>query len=139
MRERAGLEDVYRKARYTVLAGHRRIEFAIGRTDPVADVAMHRAGCRAHWCLLTPCNPGSRPLSPAQNAQRLRRLQQIVQRRGWRALPAVNCAADGRWLEPGLCLLDVVPRAVQQLARRYDQSAWVLGRLGSPPRLVWTR
>lgn len=138
MRGRRGLEDAYRQARYGVLLGRHCVDLAIGRADARADAALRRAGCRAHWCLLTPCNPGSRLLSPSDNARRLHQMRQLVRRRGWRALPAVNRAADGRWREPGLCLLDVPPSAVRQLAHRYGQCAWVFGRIGAAPHLVWT-
>ena len=139
MRASPALEQAYRTARYTVSIGRRRLDLAIGRADAEADEVLRRAGCRSHWCLLTPCNPGSRRWPAALNAQRLRRLRELVRHHGWRALPASNSAVDGRWREPGLCLFDVAPSVVQQFARRFGQTAWVFGAPGAPPRLVWTR
>ena len=134
----AKLALAYRDARYVVHTGRDRLCFAIGRADAIADAGMRRAGCRTHWCLITPCNPGSRRLPARQNERRLALMRAIVQRHGWRMLPAYNAAADGRWAEPGLCLLDRPLLQAQRIARRFGQSAWVLGQLGAAPQLVWT-
>lgn len=138
MRPRAGLDAAYRVARYRIAVRGRRCIARIGVANRGIDQHLRRAGCRRHWCLLTPCNPGSRMLTPMQNLGRMRQLRLISRRRGWRALPAVNSSADGEWIEPGLCLLDAPPLLVHRLARRFGQRAWVLGRLGAAPQLVWT-
>ncbi|MES0874211.1 DUF3293 domain-containing protein [Sinimarinibacterium thermocellulolyticum] len=138
MSRRDALTQAYTAARYTVLVRGRRHAATIGRSCPSLDAALRRCGCRSHWCLLTPCNPHSRRLATQSNAQRLHLLQQLVRRHGWRALPARNASPDGRWIEPGLCLLDAPPRQVERLARRFGQLAWVFGRLGAAPRLLWT-
>ena len=138
MPSRATLEAEYRAAVYRLGSGPCALNATIGHSDPTLDRALRRRGCRAHWCVVTPCNPRSRVLAPIANRGRLHQMRQIVRRRGWRAMPACNASADGQWIEPGLCLIDVPPVAAHELARRFGQCAWVLGRLGAAPQLVWT-
>lgn len=133
----ATLQAAYRAARYRIDCGTRVVERRIGVIDRAADAALARAGCRLRWAVVTPCNPGSRALGVSENARRLRRLHAELERRGWRHLPALNCAADGSWPEPGACLLDIDGSAVAALARRYGQLAFVAGRLGAAPALRW--
>ncbi len=133
------LETAFRTARYYIDCGERAVERRIGIVDPKADAALRRAGCRRSWAVITPCNPGCRRLRDAENAQRLRRLYSELARRGYCHRPAFNCAADGSWPEPGVCLFDIEHRIVVQLARRFRQLAYVAGRLGSAPALYWTQ
>lgn len=128
------LRGAYLAARYRIDCGARTIERRIGRAD--ADAALAAAGCRVHWQLLTPCNPGSVPLDTAENDARLAALRRELMRLGWPHLPALNRAADGSWPEAGFCLLDADPAAVRALARRYGQHAIVSGRIGAAPVLI---
>ncbi len=138
MSERAQHERAYRAAHYCIVSGATRIDRRIGAVDPAADAALAAAGCRTHWAVLTPCNPGSRRLSAADNARRLARFRAEVAAHGWRTLEAVNHDSSGDWREPGLCLLDAPPAALRALAQRYGQRAFVEDRLGAAPQLRWT-
>lgn len=138
MPRRADLDAAYHAARYCIVVRSRRCTITIGTPDRRIDRLLRRSGCDRHWCLLTPCNPGSLVLTPVQNRGRLQRLQHMVRRHGWPALPAINDSADGNWIEPGLCLLDAPPRLIHRFARCFGQAAWVFGRLDAAPQLVWT-
>lgn len=96
------------------------------------------AGCRSHWHILTPCNPGSQRLPDADNAARLGALRHDLQRHGWSLLPSINSDGDDAWIEPGFCVLGAAAPDIRALAVHYGQSAFVAGTLGQAPELVWT-
>lgn len=131
------LRQAYETARYRVDCGTRTIERRIGRIDTDADAALIVAGCVRHWHILTPCNPGSQPLGEDDNRARIAALRDVLRRRPWAFLPALNTGADGRWPELGLCILDAPEDPVCELARDWGQLAVVAGTLGGAPRLVW--
>ncbi len=130
------LADAYRAARYRIDAGGQWIERRIGVVDAAADAALAAFGCRAYWSILTPCNPGSVPLSADVNAKRLAQLRATVIHAGWRHLPSENVADDGTWHESGLCLLDVDMTQVRELAAHFGQLAFVHGVLGAETALI---
>lgn len=132
------LHTAYAAARYRIDCSGRTVERRIGAVDPDADRVLAGMGCRARWHVLTPCNPGSRHLSSAENAARLDALRKDLQQRGWRALPSINSDADGAWVEAGFCVLDASAPEIRTLATHYGQAAFVAGTLGKAPRLVWT-
>lgn len=134
---RTSLYAAYAAARYRIDCGGQTIERRIGAVDFDADWVLAGMGCQAHWHILTPCNPGSRNLSPAENTARLDALRQDLQCLGWPMLPSINSNGDDAWIEPGFCVLDAGAADVRALAMRYGQSAIVAGRLGHTPELVW--
>ncbi|WP_051278072.1 DUF3293 domain-containing protein [Solimonas flava] len=129
----------YAGACYEIDLGTQRLVRRIGRRDAGADAALRAAGCRRHWFVVTPCNPDSRRLPDADNEARLARFAADLAARHWDTRPSLGRADDGRWPEPGACVFDAEPAAVLALARDYGQAAFVHGRLGAPPALVWTR
>ncbi|MEQ1438250.1 DUF3293 domain-containing protein [Fontimonas sp. SYSU GA230001] len=131
------LRAAYRSARYRIDCGTQWIERRIGRIDASADAALTAAGCRSHWHVLTPCNPRSRRLSDADNASRVAALRTELTRYGWIALPALNTDEEGRWQEPGFCILDAPQTRVVELAAYYGQLAIVAGTPGAAPTLLW--
>lgn len=104
------LSAAYGAARYRILVGEQRwIERRIGVIDLLADAALATAGCRAHWHIVTPCNPGSARWSSDCNAQRLADFKAHLCAMAWPHLPSENRADDGSWPEAGCCLLDLEP------------------------------
>jgi len=75
--------------------------------------------------VLTAWNPGGRPSSLKANLAAQRRL---VRRLRWsRAVVRVGATCDGdlRWAEQAVVLTDVDPATVTDLARRFDQPAYL--------------
>jgi hypothetical protein len=131
------LREAYATARYRIDCGTRTIERRVGRLDADADAALAAAGCVKHWHVLTPCNPGSQPLSDDDNRARVAALHDELVPRGWTLLSALNTDADGRWPEPGFCIFDAPEDLIRSLARDHGQLAIVGGTLGAVPQLVW--
>lgn len=131
------LAQAYQQALYTVRLRHLTLQLRVGLAQPGIDRQLRLAGCHRHWCLLTACNPDSRPLRASLNRHRQRRLRAELLARGWRFLPACGSAADGSWREESFLLLDAPLATVTQLARRYRQLAYLYGRLQQAPQLRW--
>ncbi|HEY1078305.1 MAG TPA: DUF3293 domain-containing protein [Fontimonas sp.] len=136
--ERAALEAAYRAAQYRIVLAQGRIVRHVGRIDAAADAALAGAGCRRHWAIVTPCNPGAQRLSDRENAARLAALIRDLEARALRHLPAINAAQDGSWPEPGCCILDAPAALIESLAVQYGQLAYLSAGLGEAPALLWT-
>lgn len=134
---RVTLEAAFRAAHFRVGLEAFSVTRRIDCIDTDADSALRNAGCRHHWAILTPCNPDARPLSDAENRQRLTALREQLDAFGLLYLPSINSAADDGWPEPGFCMLDADAALVAQLARQYGQLAYVSGELSAAPRLIW--
>jgi len=132
------LETAFRAAYFRIECPDRGIARRIDQIDHVADTALRAAGCRAHWAILTPCNPNASALPDADNAERLTALRAQLDAQNLRYLPSINSAADGSWPEPGFCVLDADPLLIAKLAREYEQIAYIAARLAGPPALIWT-
>lgn len=90
------------------------------------------------WAFVTACNPGSRPLSAARNAQRMADLEEFVRAHGWRYYHGGGVGRTGNWPpEPSLLVIGIPQRDAVELARRFGQNAIVAGRTGERARLVW--
>lgn len=131
------LQAAFEAANYAVCVRGRRHRVRIGRRHPLLDRRLRGLGCEQHWQLITACNPRSERLTPAENAVRMRALDDELAVLGWRRLPACNDARDGGWLEPAYCLLDAPPATLLMLGQRYAQHAVVSARLDAAAHLVW--
>lgn len=134
---RETLAAAYAQSTFRLLLPDAPIVRRIGVVDSAADAALRRAGCVAHWHVLTPCNPFSRALSDDENALRLRDCAQRIAACSWRHVAAINSADDGRWPEPGFALFDADAGAVEALGCEFGQNAIVHAQLGEAPQLLW--
>lgn len=140
MSERERLDALYRRTRYVVRLAAGELELRVGRLDPAADERLRReAGCLGAWALVTPCNPRSQPLSPAENARRYAAFRdELIGHHGVRFVPAVGRDPDGGWDdEEGFLLVDPPAGLPVRLAREWAQNAVVTGAPGAAPELVW--
>lgn len=137
--QRAALERLYRAACYEVPLGTQTLRLRIGHRQPQADHCLNlHAGVQHHWVILTACNPGSTRLTPAENQQRTRDLHAALGAHGDCWCPAINRDPNGTWPdEPAVLIADPDPVWIGALAERWEQAAYVSGRLGGAPRLVW--
>jgi len=129
---RTTLAAAYAATTYRVWFPEGPLDLRVGRRSPFLAARMGRLGM-VGWAVITPCNPGSRPLSPQANQARREALAACLARRGggagWRWWPAENRADQGDWpVEPGFLVL--FPRAGRRAAR-------ALGRLFGQNALVW--
>jgi hypothetical protein len=92
------------------------------------------------WAYITACNPYSQPTKPALNAHRMRQLATMVTEMGYRFFRGEGAARTGDWpLEPSLLILGINEAKALELARHFEQLAFVFGESGLPARLVWTK
>lgn len=129
---------VYRRAVYRV--GDVESGFTLSPDQPSAGLralfAEHGVDTAA---FLTACNPGSRALGAAANAERTARLDAELAARGlqWRAGEGAD--PDGDWPpEPSRLVLGMARDQAQALARAFGQNAMLWIGPDAVPRLVWT-
>jgi hypothetical protein len=141
--DRARLERAYRATRYTATREGVTIGIRIGEVCAVLDAWLGAAHAQ-EWAYLTACNPRSRVLSAEQNAARMAALVVDLGVIGWPMVHGAGepaPAADGQvdWTaEPSVLVLGLSREAALELARRYDQHAFVYGRRGQAAELIWT-
>jgi hypothetical protein len=91
------------------------------------------------WAYITACNPASMRLSDEENAARMRQLELAVDPRGLFCFHGRGQGRDDDWpAEPSLLIVgeSAISDAIE-LARQFEQKAFVAGQLGEPARLVW--
>ncbi len=115
----ARLETVYRASAYVVRWAGRDVVLRIGTPPPRLPWGAWRQAC-----VVTACNPNSRPRAAAANRRAARRLEAALRRRGVRALPAEGRGDAGDWPpEPGLLVFGLPSRSAAALGRRLRQNA----------------
>jgi hypothetical protein len=76
--------------------------------------------------VITPCNPRSVPLSPAENKVRYDNFWQEAQAQipsGVRCFEAIGRGADGKWSEKSVAFVGLAEKAAIALAVRHEQNA----------------
>jgi len=105
----------------------------IGEIPPAGLLAL--AGPHP-WGFVTACNPRSRPLPRQRNRLAQRRLLAEL-----RALPSARAilpglgVGDRGWREPSLFVVGPAPEALDKVASRHEQNAYVHGQARTPARL----
>lgn len=135
----AQLMAAYRRARYCICVGPSEIVLHVDRYDRAAECRiLSESPIKRRWSILTPCNPGSCALTTAQNMRRLDELIDILKQHHQPWLPTRNQDPDGCWPdEAGVLLCDPPTSLTESLARHFEQIAYLDGKIGSAPRLVW--
>ena len=87
---------------------------------------------------LTPCNPRSEPLTTAVNAGLMRQAQATLQAMGLTFAKGVSMGAEGGWCEPGMLVWPVSFQTAMDLAREWQQNAFIWLDDVWTPRLVMT-
>lgn len=118
------LRLAYGAAEYLVFDAGRPIVTRIGEPNVALARLLDRQGA-GRAALLTACNPLSEKLSDAENGRRMRALCGGLDAAGRRWLEAEGRAADGRWAEPGVLLLDPAAGEALALCQQWQQHAWV--------------
>lgn len=128
----------YERTRFCVNAGRRPICFLPGSRSRRLEALLERTGTRS-WAFITAWNPGSRPVSAQENAQRHAKLVRAIDALGLAWLPGEGIGADPSWTpEQGLMVLNISRAKAISLGRQFGQLAIVFGRRGESACLVPT-
>ena len=131
------LEAAYRATAYCVDLPAGGVNLRLGVTSPalVAALAVRGVG---QWAILCAANPGSQPLSEAENARRFGELYNLLAEAGYECWLGVNLADAGDWPpEPSVCVPGLARDEALRLAARFGQNAIVAGDARGVPELVW--
>ncbi|WP_374342288.1 DUF3293 domain-containing protein [Azonexus sp.] len=131
------LDAAYRATTYRVFMPDGFLDLRIDRASPhLADWLA--AGDFAAFALMTACNPGSRPATPADNARRQAELECDLLDAGYRPFGAEHLADAGDWpVEPGCFVPGLSADDALALGADYGQNAVVCGGADGVPRLLW--
>lgn len=138
---RASLERAFRETLYRVELGRESptLELVVGEKNPYLDVLLSRYGVEC-WAWLTSVNPGGRQVSEEENQARLAVLEKQLQALRLPLFRGRALAADGSWPpEPSFLVLGLEEGRAEALAEKHGQLGFLVGRLGEPVRLRWTR
>jgi predicted nucleic acid-binding protein len=125
------LIDAYRRAEYAVREPP--LVIRIGEPNPALDELLRDARAAA---FLTAANPRSEPRSDEENRGRLAELRQALDERQWRYLEGEGRKPGGAWQEPSFLVLGIAREAASELARRFEQNAFIWCEAGKAPELV---
>lgn len=129
--ERARLEDAYRRTTY---GAGLSLKLRIGRPHPFLDSMMEFRGLDT-YAYLTACNPGSKPLSDQENAERQGEL--LARLKGRPLVQGVAVADDGSWSEESVLVLGITREDAVALGKEFGQVAILFGKRGGVPEPVW--
>jgi hypothetical protein len=131
-----GLFEAYRQTHFCADTPHGPIVIRVGQTCPTLDGLLVEASC-ATWAYITAFNPGSFPLSEAENEARQYELEATVRQLGHVMFQGKGISHDGAWSpEPSILVLGIGREAAGELGRRFGQRAIVCGELGEPAALI---
>ena len=125
----------YESSDYFVLDDRREVRFRVGSRSARLAALLDRFGAR-RWAFLTAWNPGSRPLSRADNDTRQNALLDRLMTDGYRVVNAEGRSADGSWCEESVFALDIPESAACAIGRDFGQLTIVVGSGGDLARLV---
>jgi hypothetical protein len=127
------LRQAYRDTDYLVCVD--RIEWACIRVDHILPDVLQRQVGAASWGFITACNPRSKALAMSENLTAQRALGTDLEKMEQASIfAAIGIGASG-WHEPSLFVIGVEPSALDTLAQRYRQHAYVCGQGTEPARL----
>jgi dTDP-4-amino-4,6-dideoxy-D-glucose acyltransferase len=135
---REDLAAAYRKTSYVVDApAAAGFAIRIGEPCPTLDELLERTGT-SHWAFITACNPRSEPLSVAENAARMERLREMIERGGHAFLSGAGVPDEAGWsLEPSFLVLGITEEAAAAIGRLFEQHAILVGKRGAAAALLW--
>jgi hypothetical protein len=134
----AELEAAYRATDYRVDGSSGPFVIHIGS---ICQPLEHLLGENAvsSWAYITACNPKSRQLSIAANAERMRQLEAAISAAGFQFLRGAGAGSAGDWPpEPSILILGIDEHAALEVAKQFEQHAIVCSQKGEPARIVWT-
>jgi len=132
----AELAEIYARVAYWVTpAGAQPYVLRVGAACAELDAALALRGVE-EWAYLTAHNPLSEEVTPEANARAQAALEAELREAGYEVLPGYGEGLEGWPDEASLLVFGIGPEAAGELARRYRQAAFLLGRAGEPVRLA---
>ena len=126
--------SAYKKTRFCVDDGPRRICFMAGSANKKLDALLERHGAKG-WAFITAWNPGSIELTRQENETRQTQLRRAVAE--YKVLTGEGVGEDPRWMpEESLLILNISRGKAMSLGRRFGQLAIVVGRRGEKSELL---
>ena len=120
----AGLIEAYAQTEFRV---HTQPAFTLYIGQHCALLQQAMAQAQVNTCLfITACNPFSQSLSDDDNAQRTKRLETELNRRGLKYLTGIGQHFSNEWPgEASFLVLGVSPGVAKELGQAYEQNAVV--------------
>ena len=119
------LLEKYTNASYHVHSSGEDYPFRIGGSNTALQGLLGRFGAGTA-CLITACNPYSRPFPDEVNREANDHLREELTRRGLTFLTGEGSDPDGEWpAEESFLVFDLPQEMVADLCRRYRQNAVV--------------
>lgn len=140
------LVQAYRETQYLVHlkqadkdVGEDSIVLAVGKPSGPLQ-ALHSKADVACSAFITACNPWSRTLSDAQNAQRMKGLMEVLRARSLRWYPGAGQHPNNGWpAEPSLLVMGLSLAAARVLGASFEQNAFVWSGPDATPQLILLR
>ena len=130
------LFNAYRQTHFCADTPLGRIVIQVDRTNSTLDTLLRGTG-HATWAYITAFNPGSVPLSEAENEVRQQDLEDVVRRLGNPTYRGEGIGTDRSWpSERSILVLGIERQAAMGLGVRFGQRAIVWGELAGPAVLV---
>lgn len=130
------LVAAFRATTYRVETEEGWFDLRIGAINPAFDEYLRRRRV-SNWGVLTAHNPGAER-ADSENRRRQVDLMEALRASAMAFMNANNVADGGEWPdEPGFLVLDAGKEEMIELASRFSQLAFVFGKTGSEPILVW--
>ena len=134
---RVRLDAAYRQTCYRVYLPNAVADIRIGSVNSDLDRWLSGLGAMT-WALVSAYNPRSIAFRPEENLLRHADLLHRAQERGRPIANADAIARSEDWpLERGVLIAGIAHRHALHLAGEFDQYAIVVGRRGSPAKLLW--
>lgn len=132
-----GLEAAYRATTYRVFLPGGAVDIRIGEANARLVSWLAEEGASS-WVVLTAYNPISKPLEPAENAERQSELECALLEQGFLPFAGENVADDGVWPNEESCFVPGIDMKNSiALAERFGQNALVFGKGDGVAHLVW--
>jgi hypothetical protein len=122
----------YRQTTYWVETPSQYFPLRVDQRHPEFDAFLAPFG--TEWAFLTACNPRSRLLTPTENRRRTAELEQALH--GQTFWPGLGVGMSDWFPEASFCAVMPLTEAIE-LARRFDQNAILVGRIGEAAELHW--
>jgi hypothetical protein len=133
---RAQLLRAYRATTYRADVGGRRVDLRIGEPVDLRELSSERQPVET-WAFLSAANPGSRPLSTAENLERHRDLVAACTARGFAVYEGWGIGETDDWdPEISLLVLGIDRKEAVSIGRAFGQLAVVCGQAGGVAELV---
>jgi hypothetical protein len=132
------LREAYLRTNYVVDDGAVQLTLRIDERNIALDDLLSEY--KKQVCaFITACNPRSKPLSKAENKARHRELLNELEANHYQYFHGYGASETSDWEpEKSVLIVGINYETALDLARRYDQNAFVYIERDCPPVLVWS-